>query len=542
MFKSAQNWEFDVILVWKIDRLFRKTLYLLDWIEALEKLWIWFISITQPFDTTQAFWKMMLQMLWVIAELERELIKERTQSWIMASMKKWKLWRWMPVYWYSKDKDGYLIIDIEESKIVKLVYSLLIKDWLSIEWITKKLNNMWIETSWNKWKMWNVRKNNIKHSNFWHRSVIYKMLTNEIYIWKLIQNRFTKDKVTNKRIERPENEWIITKCPKIIQKKTFLQVQTQLEKNTKFCKRNKQDNSIYMLWSLMTDKETWYAYTWYKATKWTKQYRILIWKAKSKVKVKQKWVSWNIIETLVWNKVKNVLLEPKLLEIELEKLSSLNNNHTISKQINLIGTKIKKLELNSKNIMNFNDWLSPSDIEILKSNITDNREQINIYLNEIKQLESKMISEIEKKQQLKDLKKLSTKISDYIKSENIAYDVKTDICRQLINNIVIDNNDVEITLSVPDTRKRSIWNYKDKVLENMFDTTNTFITDTINKVQKNTKKLFSDVKLCSFFGGFTGLRSQDLSLKRRVLYQLSYESKFVDSSLFIKNKKSNWFS
>ena len=78
MFYDAQAWDFDIVLVWKIDRFFRKTLYLLEGIEALDQFWVNFKSVTQPFDTWNAFWKMMLQMMWVIAELERELIKEKS--------------------------------------------------------------------------------------------------------------------------------------------------------------------------------------------------------------------------------------------------------------------------------------------------------------------------------------------------------------------------------------------------------------------------------------------------------------------------------
>ena len=40
MIEDAKNKEFDIILVWKIDRYFRKTLFLLQYIEELTKLWI----------------------------------------------------------------------------------------------------------------------------------------------------------------------------------------------------------------------------------------------------------------------------------------------------------------------------------------------------------------------------------------------------------------------------------------------------------------------------------------------------------------------
>lgn len=80
LFADAAMGRFDVVVVWKVDRFFRKVLYLLEGIDYLDHHQIGFIAATQPFDTTQPFGKAMLQMVGVIAELERDLIKERTQS------------------------------------------------------------------------------------------------------------------------------------------------------------------------------------------------------------------------------------------------------------------------------------------------------------------------------------------------------------------------------------------------------------------------------------------------------------------------------
>ena len=90
MFEDAGEGKFDVLLVWKIDRFFRKVLYLLEGVEMLDACGVKFTSITQPFDTTQPFGMAMLQMMGVIAELERDLIRERTSSGILMTMKKGK--------------------------------------------------------------------------------------------------------------------------------------------------------------------------------------------------------------------------------------------------------------------------------------------------------------------------------------------------------------------------------------------------------------------------------------------------------------------
>ena len=71
----------DIIVVFKIDRLTRKQKNLWSLLEDIfEPNNIGFVSITEPFDTTTATGKAFLGMLGVFAQLERELISERTRE------------------------------------------------------------------------------------------------------------------------------------------------------------------------------------------------------------------------------------------------------------------------------------------------------------------------------------------------------------------------------------------------------------------------------------------------------------------------------
>jgi putative DNA-invertase from lambdoid prophage Rac len=70
---------FDVVLVYKLDRLGRSLQHLLNIIEEWQKRGIAFISISQGMDTTQASGKLVFNVLGAIAEFERELISERTK-------------------------------------------------------------------------------------------------------------------------------------------------------------------------------------------------------------------------------------------------------------------------------------------------------------------------------------------------------------------------------------------------------------------------------------------------------------------------------
>ncbi len=70
----------DVIVVWKLDRLGRSLRGVLDTVEHIKKNGIGLKSLTEGIDTETPMGNAMFQMLLVIAELERNLIAERTKE------------------------------------------------------------------------------------------------------------------------------------------------------------------------------------------------------------------------------------------------------------------------------------------------------------------------------------------------------------------------------------------------------------------------------------------------------------------------------
>ncbi|MEM7220014.1 MAG: recombinase family protein [Pseudomonadota bacterium] len=68
----------DVLVVWKMDRAFRSLKDALDHLETFNAQGIGFQSITEPLETVSAMGLCMYQVRHVFAELERNLIRERT--------------------------------------------------------------------------------------------------------------------------------------------------------------------------------------------------------------------------------------------------------------------------------------------------------------------------------------------------------------------------------------------------------------------------------------------------------------------------------
>lgn len=78
----------DVVVVESISRLGRNTLDILNLIQLLHQRQVTFISLKENMDTTTPTGRAMLQMMSVIAELERNLLAERVKEGIQASRKR----------------------------------------------------------------------------------------------------------------------------------------------------------------------------------------------------------------------------------------------------------------------------------------------------------------------------------------------------------------------------------------------------------------------------------------------------------------------
>ena len=76
----------DVLTVWKLDRLGRSLHDLIALLDGLKGQGVKFRSLTESIDTETPTGRAMWQMVGILAELERSLIKERTKAGRAAAM------------------------------------------------------------------------------------------------------------------------------------------------------------------------------------------------------------------------------------------------------------------------------------------------------------------------------------------------------------------------------------------------------------------------------------------------------------------------
>src|SRR6476646_671440 len=77
---DARKRKFDAILVWRLDRFARSTKHLLLALEEFRSLGIQFISYQESIDTSSALGQALFTIVSAVAQLERDLIRERVTA------------------------------------------------------------------------------------------------------------------------------------------------------------------------------------------------------------------------------------------------------------------------------------------------------------------------------------------------------------------------------------------------------------------------------------------------------------------------------
>ena len=226
LLKDAKQKKFDLVIVYKIDRLSRRLKDLIDIADQLESYGVGFKSATEPFDTTTSAGKLMFQQLGSFAEFERNRLAERVFPGMVKSVQagNWHGSRNCPTgYTYNKEKK-LLEINKREADIVKLIYKLYLEGKNTAE-IADYLNDS---------------KRNPRYGRYFYAKYIRDILRNRIYIGEIVWNKCHYDKSQkvgkgHKYVKNDPSKWIIAKGKHqpIISIEDFDKVQKMLNENNK---------------------------------------------------------------------------------------------------------------------------------------------------------------------------------------------------------------------------------------------------------------------------------------------------------------------
>lgn len=161
----------DVLLVYRVDRFSRNLRDMVMLLDELDAAGVVFQSATEPFDTSTPMGRMLVQMLGMFAQFQRDTIIDRVIAGMERKHAKGKWKGGKRPFGYQVDKTTHtLVVDEHEAVIVRLIFDLYTTDRLGSRAIAKVLNDRGHRTS---------------SGGTWSGYQLIRALTNRVYLGEL---------------------------------------------------------------------------------------------------------------------------------------------------------------------------------------------------------------------------------------------------------------------------------------------------------------------------------------------------------------------
>jgi site-specific DNA recombinase len=165
---AARNGGFDILLVYRVDRLTRRIRDLSYLVDELDKANVAFRSATEPFDTATPAGRMMVQMLGVFAEFERALIIDRVINGMERKAAKGKWTLGTTPYGYTIDPVEHILLPHPgESAIIGKIFHLYTYRRLGTRAVAAHLNQRGLHR---------------RSGRPWSHKTVTDVLTNRVYL------------------------------------------------------------------------------------------------------------------------------------------------------------------------------------------------------------------------------------------------------------------------------------------------------------------------------------------------------------------------
>lgn len=232
----ARHDEYDVIVVWRVDRLVRSVFDLVDMIRWGDEHRVGLVSATEPhFDTTSDFGRIIALVIAMVAQLESAGNAERSRSAYQHNMTagKWRGGVWPYGYRAAKNADGVwrLQIDPVTSKTALRIVEDVIGGKRPTS-VCRELNSAEILTP-QDYQRTESGKTLVKRS-LWRTSNLTRMLRSPAMLGYAAEHEETDASGTKKRLTRPKTTrhpdgTPVVRAPALIERVTFDQLQTALD-------------------------------------------------------------------------------------------------------------------------------------------------------------------------------------------------------------------------------------------------------------------------------------------------------------------------
>ena len=387
LLQDATENKFDLVIVWKLNRISRKLLDILNIVELLNKHNIAFRSLTENFETETPSGKLQLNIMGAIGEFERETIAENVKMGLLARAKEGR-WNGGVVLGYDlvelnnegkKRKNTILKINEKEANTVRRIFELYSQGH-GYKAVVNRVNKEGHKT---------------KRNGEFAVSTVKEILQNPVYIGKIRYN--VRQDWSKKRRNNINANPILSDGihEPIIDVETWNKVQVILKERSK--KHNKVYDCEFPLTGILKCPVCGAGMTINRSTAKRKDgtrrineyYSCGNWKNKGTAVCNSNSIRVEVADEYVLNKIMDLINDESILR---KVVDNINNNKStklkpILQQLEQINKEIEKLtDKKSKNIELFEDGiLDKSELSIRVKSINDDIEKLKYREQELKQ-------------------------------------------------------------------------------------------------------------------------------------------------------------
>ena len=387
LLQDATENKFDLVIVWKLNRISRKLLDILNIVELLNKHNIAFRSLTENFETETPSGKLQLNIMGAIGEFERETIAENVKMGLLARAKEGR-WNGGVVLGYDlvelnnegkKRKNTILKINEKEANTVRRIFELYSQGH-GYKAVVNRVNKEGHKT---------------KRNGEFAVSTVKEILQNPVYIGKIRYN--VRQDWSKKRRNNINANPILSDGihEPIIDVETWNKVQVILKERSK--KHNKVYDCEFPLTGILKCPVCGAGMTINRSTAKRKDgtrrineyYSCGNWKNKGTAVCNSNSIRVEVADEYVLNKIMELINDESILR---KVIDNINNNKStklkpILEQLEQINKDIEKLiDKKSKNIELFEDGiLDKSELSTRVKSINDDIEKLKYREQELKQ-------------------------------------------------------------------------------------------------------------------------------------------------------------
>jgi site-specific DNA recombinase len=440
MLDAAKSDGFDVVYIYDLGRLSRVLSHLLVVIEQLEKYEREIISLHEKITGTPED-KFLLQIMGSMHEYERAKIAERFRRGKMYKARSGKIVGYSAPYGYRYNKEtGEFEVDEPRADVVRKMFSWVANEGLSTYSVIKRLHEQGIMPPKQK-------------SEYWSRSPVSRILSNETYFGKHHYNRtesilprnpqnastkYRKIQKTGRR-RRSREEWIEFDVPAIISKDLYDKARKQLELNSIFNPKNRRHQ--YLLTGLV--KCTCGANRNGDGPDGKKYYRCIsrhrYFDRKTRCKVGG--LNVKVLDSLVWQKIAILLTDPEQLRYHSERWLNQQKGSEIVNDTAQLERRLKELENEQKRYVDaYGKGLIPE--QIFADKIRETSKQKSSVENDLVKASSNrgVIGKI-------DIEQLISKATRKIAELN--FEQKKHIVERVVDKVIASPQEVTIWGHIP---------------------------------------------------------------------------------------------